>query len=344
MANITFYDATSDDEKFLRQALSDHSLTFVPQTLSHDTIMPNADIVSVFVGSNVSAEVIGQFPNLKLIATRSTGFDHIDIDACTKRNLPIATVPTYGEHTVAEYAFGMLISLTRKLPAAFEAAHEGNRSHRELEGMDLFGKTFGIIGAGRIGQSIAKIAKAFGMNVIAYDPFPKPEVASQIGFEYKTVDEVLAASDVLSLHVPYTPENKHLLNSERIAKMKPTAILINTARGELIDTTSVMDAVTNHRLGGVALDVMENEKLISPLDELAMLRSEQVDKEMLVHSVEINVLKSQPNVLITSHNAFNTAEAIQRINQTTVENIRAFLNGEPQNIAKKPTDASVIPA
>lgn len=335
MSNICFYDATSDDEKFFRQALSDQSLIFVPQTLSHHTIMPNADIVSVFVSSNVPADVIAHFPNLKLIATRSTGFDHIDIDACTQRNVPITTVPTYGEHTVAEYAFGMLLSLTRKLPAAFEAAHEGNRSHRELEGMDLFGKTFGIIGAGRIGQSIAKIAKGFGMNVVAYDPFPRPEVASQIGFTYQSIDEVLANSDVISLHVPYTPENKHLLNSEKISKMKPTAILINTARGELIDTTAVMDAVTNGRLRGVALDVMENEKLISPLDELALLRSEQVDKEMLIHSVEIDVLKAQPNVLITSHNAFNTAEAIQRINQTTVDNIRAFLNGQPQNIAKK---------
>ncbi|MGZ6004771.1 MAG: NAD(P)-dependent oxidoreductase [Candidatus Saccharimonadales bacterium] len=334
MANVCFYDATADDEKFFRQTLSDQSLTFVPQTLSQQTVVPSADILSVFVSSNVPAEVIGQFPKLRLIATRSTGYDHIDQAAASQRDITISTVPSYGEHTVAEYTFGMLLSLTRKLPWAFEAAHEGNRSHRELEGMDLFGKTFGVIGAGRIGQSSARIAKGFGMNVVAFDPFPKPEAASQIGFIYKTLEEVLATADVISLHVPFTPENRHLINAERLGKMKPSAILINTARGELVDTAALVDVVSSGHLGGVALDVIENEQLISPLDELALLRSEQVDKNLLIHSVEIDVLKGQPNVLITSHNAFNTAEALQRINQTTADNIRAFLNGQPQNLAK----------
>jgi len=332
MANITIYDTSGDDEAFFKQALSDQTVTYIKEPLAESNAVANAEIVSVFVSSKVTRECINKLGVCKLLATRSTGFDHIDAASTKEKGIIISTVPTYGEHTVAEYAFGLLLSLTRKLPAAFEAAHEGSRSHCELEGTDLNGKTFGVIGAGKIGRNTASIAKGFGMRVLAYDPFPNQEAAGQIGYEYMELNDLLSQSDVISLHVPYTPENHHLLNTERLALIKKSAILINTARGELVDSKALVECVTNGRIAGVALDVMENEELINPLEELALLRAEEVDSRLLEHSVEINVLKSLPNVLITSHNAFNTKEAIQRINQITVDNIHAFLSGKPQNI------------
>ncbi len=334
MANIVFYDATESDEKFFRQAIGDHNLLFTRDQLSANNIAAEADIISVFVSSKVPRELLNYFTKVTMIAARSTGFDNIDATAAKERNIVISTVPTYGEHTVAEYTFGLLLSLTRKLPHAIESAHNGIRSHAELQGVDLVGKTFGIIGAGKIGRNTAKLAKGFGMNVLAFDPFPNTQAATEIGYQYKTLEEVLREADVISLHVPYTPENQHLINVERLALMKPTAYLINTARGELIDTKALVDSVCNGHLAGVALDVMESEQLISPLEEIAMLRADQIDNNLLMHSVEINVLQSQPNVIITSHNAFNSKEAIERINQTTVENIKAFLAGNPQNTPK----------
>jgi len=334
MASITIYDASGDDETFFRQALSDQNVTYIKEPLSASNITPDTEIVSVFVSSKVTKECIDKLGACKLLATRSTGYDHIDSVAAKENGITISTVPTYGEHTVAEYAFGLLLSLTRKLPAAFEAAHEGSRSHCELEGTDLNGKTFGVIGAGKIGRNTASIAKGFGMRVLAYDPFPNQESAQQIGFEYVELNDLLSQADVISLHVPYTPENHHLLNAERLGLIKKSAILINTARGELVDSKALVECVSSGRIAGVALDVIENEELINPLEELALLRADQVDKILLEHSVEINVLKGLPNVLITSHNAFNTKEAIARINQTTVDNIRAFLGGQPQNTPK----------
>ncbi len=334
MANIVFYDSSPDDETFFRQTAGSQTVSFHPDILREDNVDIGAEIVSVFVSSHFTGELINKFPNLRMIATRSTGVDHIDVEVAHQRGITVSTVPTYGEHTVAEYAFGLLLSLTRQLPGAFAAAHQGSRNHSELRGVDLFGKTFGVIGAGKIGRNTARLAKGFGMTVIAYDPFPNQQSATEIGYEYKPLEEVLSLADVISLHVPYTPENHHLINAERLATIKPTAILINTARGELIDTKALVESVGSHKLAGVALDVMESEQLISPLEELALLRADQVDDNLLMHSVEINVLKDMPNVLITSHNAFNTKEAIDRINQTTVENIRAYLTGQPQNLAK----------
>ncbi len=334
MANIAIYDASVEDEKFFRQRLSDQPLAFTTEPMSLSNVAPAADIISLFVSSRLTREILNKFPNVKLIATRSTGYDHVDSAAAKERNILISTVPTYGEHTVAEYTFGLLLSLTRKLPDAFDAADNGNRSHGQLQGMDLFGRTLGIIGCGRIGRNTAKIAKGFGMEVIGYDPFPNQQAATEIGFSYKSLDEILMTADVVSLHVPYTPENHHLMNVDRLARLKPTAILINTARGELIDTKALVEAVGGKRLAGVALDVIESEQLISPLEELALLRADKVDSDLLMHSVEINILREMPNVLVTSHNAFNTREAIERINQTTAENIRSFLIGQPSNLAK----------
>lgn len=306
-------------------------MSFITEPLSVENADGQADVVSVFVSSKVTAEVVQRLTSLKCLATRSTGYNHCDMAALKQRGVLVVSVPTYGEHTVAEYAFGLLLSLSRKLPQAFAAAKASNSGHSQLEGFDLFEKTIGIIGAGRIGQKAARIAKGFGMSVIAYDPMPKDSVAQEIGFTYVGMDELLSKADVVTVHVPYTKDNMHLIDTDRLRSMKKGSILINTARGELVDTRALVDSLSQGHLAGAALDVIEGEELIDSNEELALLRSHQLDPGALTHSLEINVLKTMPNALITSHNAFNTKEAVARINQTTADNIMGFLAGKPVN-------------
>ncbi|HEX3082853.1 MAG TPA: NAD(P)-dependent oxidoreductase, partial [Candidatus Saccharimonadia bacterium] len=207
----------------------------------------------------------------------------------------------------------------------------GNTSHEALQGVDLMGKTLGILGAGRIGRHMAQIAHGFGMKVVAFDAFPDEERAKQYHFTYQTLDDVLAEADVLSLHVPNLAETKHLLGAPALAKMKPSAVVINTARGEVIDTRALIEALATGRLAGAALDVVEGEETASLDAELDHLRAEATDHLVLERNFEIATLQKLPNVILTNHNAFNTLEAVERINRTTVENIAAYLDGHLVN-------------
>jgi D-lactate dehydrogenase len=248
-----------------------------------------------------------------------------------ERGIIVTNVPSYGEHTVAEYAFGLILSLTRRLPEAFEDALDGYGAHANVRGIDIFGKTIGIVGGGRIGCQVARIANGFGMQAMVYDPFPNDERAAEFNFRYVGLDELLAGSDVVTLHAVYTPENHHLINTEQLEKMKPTAYLVNAARGELLNTKALISALQDKKLMGAALDVLEGEALLMNPEEIALLRAESMDPMLLQHSLEINILKKMSNVLITQHNAFNTLEAIERINNTAKDNIDAFLRGEIRN-------------
>ncbi|MFI5240088.1 MAG: NAD(P)-dependent oxidoreductase [Candidatus Saccharimonadia bacterium] len=332
MEKLCFYDVSPVDQTQLQQHLNNLPATFSSEHLSVENADPEATVLSVFVSSKVTAEMITKMPKLKLIACRSTGVDNIDIAAAKSRHIAIASVPTYGEHTVAEYTFALLLTLSRKIIAAELALRDGQTDHSNLQGFDLFGRTFGLLGAGKIGRNVAILARAFGMNVIAYDPFPNNDAAAQIGYTYSTLDEVLKSSDVISMHVPYLPENDHLMNEQRFALMKPTAILLNTSRGEVVDTKALISALKDHRLGGAALDVFEGEKLVGIDEEMFQLRAQQVDTMALEADIELSILQKLPNVLMTNHNAYNTVEAVGRINQTSVENITKFLASEPQNL------------
>jgi D-lactate dehydrogenase len=289
----------------------------------------------VFVTSTVNREVIEALPRLKLIACRSTGFNNIDLDAAKEHGVTVLNVPTYGEATVAEYAFTLLLALTRKLPEVLTA-----ESHQvvpeELRGHDLEGRIFGVIGTGHIGQKAIKIANGFSMRVLGYDSFPKPELQGELGFGYVELDELLAQADIVSLHAPYLPSTRHIMNAERLAKMKPGAILVNTARGELVDTHALIQELENGHLGGAAIDVVEGEALMDYHEEAALLRGDTLPEETLRHGVEIAVLKQMPNVLVSPHNAFNTTEAIGRINQTTAQNIIDFWYGKTPNKIEPP--------
>lgn len=345
MALIYFYDATDLDKQQIGAGLqdTDHHWEFVSQSIGVDTLNPETEVISVFVTSNVTNDIIEKLPKLRLIACRSTGFNNVDLAAAAAHGVTVVNVPTYGESTVAEYAFALILALTRKLaPSLGFLSREVDLT--ALMGMDLHDKTLGVIGTGHIGQRVVKIAKGFDMRVVCYDPYAKEDLAKALGFEYMSLDEVFKMSDIVSLHAPYTPENKHLINAARLRMMKPSAILINTARGELVDTTALADALMHDQLGGAGLDVLEGEQLFKMEEEVALLRSSHLPCSTGELSVALMALNKLPNVILTPHNAFNTEEAIGRINATTCQNIIRFWYGDVPNLVKpvKPTAGRLL--
>lgn len=337
MALIYFYDATELDKQQLTDALkeTDHQWEYVEDGIEPANCNPDTEVISVFVSSNVTREVIDALPRLRLIACRSTGFNNIDLAAARARDIAVVNVPTYGEATVAEYAFALLLALQRKLPAVLATETEQVETE-ELRGHDLEGKVFGVIGTGHIGQKSLKIAHGFSMQTLAYDSFPKPELQQEYNFTYVELDELLERADIVSLHVPLLPQTRHLMNQERLGKMKRGALLVNTARGEIVDTKALIELLDNGHLGGAAIDVVEGEVLLDYHEETALLRGHTMPEATLRHSIEISVLEKMPNVIISPHNAFNTVEAIGRINQTTAQNIIDFWYGTMPNKVSEP--------
>lgn len=330
MSLIYFYDVTKLDKQQLTDGLkqTDHHWEYVADQISLQNCNPDAEVISVFIKSNVTREIIEALPRLKLIACRSTGFNNIDLDAAKDHGVTVVNVPTYGEETVAEYTFALLLALTRKLRAVLTSKEDSTTE--ELTGYDLQGKTFGVIGTGHIGQKALKIAGGFSMQTIAYDAFPRPELESEYHFKYVSLDELLAQADIISLHAPYLPSTHHIMNRERLQKLKRGAVIVNTARGELVDTTALTELLTQGHIGGAALDVIEDESLLDYRKE-AELASGEMPPSMLQHSIDISLLQKMPNVIISPHNAFNTIEAINRINQTTDKNIIDFWYGNSPN-------------
>ena len=302
------------------------------EAISDDTAGGDVTIFSPFIHSAVNAGQLGRIPNLKLIATRSTGFDHIDLKECDRRGILIANVPHYGEDTVAEHAFGMLLALTRKIHRCYERTSRGDFSIEGLRGIDIAGKTFGCLGVGAIGSRVMRIAGGFGMNRIAYDRHQDVLLSGSLGFRYVDLETLLPEADVLSLHIPLTSETHHMIGRDALAKMKRGSILVNTARGGLVDTGALIESLKDGHLAGAALDVLEAETAIA---EEAELLSSHYDVETLRQVVQSNALLRMPNVIITPHNAFNSREACRRIIETTLENIHAWLLGEPRNIVNK---------
>lgn len=333
-----FFNATPRDEEYMTRRIGERGIpiepVFIPSALSLDSASAAADapIVLVFVDSKVDAEVLAKLPELKLLATRSTGLDHIDLTAAKADGVTVCSVPSYGEHTVAEHAFGLLLAISKRIFEGYDQIREhGDFSVERLQGFDLKGKTIGIIGTGRIGRHAIAIAKGFGMDVIAYDAFPNEALAAEFGFRYLPLPELLTASDVVTIHVPYMPETHHLLNKDTIPMMKRGAVLINTSRGAIVETESLLYALKEGRLGGAGLDVLEEEGALK--DEMGFVFSGTTDHHDLKAILANHVLIDMPNVVITPHAAFNTIEAVQRISETTLDNIEAFLKGAPINTA-----------
>lgn len=304
------------------------------ESLSSENIEKFQDyaIISPFINSRFTPEVITKLPHLRYITTRSTGFDHIDVDYCREKKILVSNVPAYGSHTVAEYTFALLLCLVRKIYDAYHRVREeGNFSLENLRGRELFGKTLGVIGTGRIGTNVVKIAKGFQMKILAYDRYPDKEKEKQLGFTYVSLEQLLQESDIITLHVPYNSSTHHLLNSNNIPLIKKGAFVINTARGGIIETEALYQALKSGQIAGAALDVLEEEKEIKEEQEL-LLKDRLSETGKLKNVVLNHILVDLDNVLVTPHNAFNTEEALHNIIVTTIDNINSFLQGKPQNL------------
>lgn len=329
---IAFYELEDWEREELRKvAFEGHELALWAQPVNERTLTAASDseIVSVFVRSSLTASTLAMLPKLKFIATRSTGFDHIDLEACHERGILVSNVPSYGENTVAEHTFALILALSRNIHKAFVHTLAREIPFKELRGFDLEGKTLGVVGAGRIGLHVIKIAKGFGMDVVAFDVRQEPLLAEVLNFRYVPLEELLQVSDIVSLHCPYSVRTHHVINSENIRLMKRGALLINTARRGLIDPTTLTEALDDGLLGGAALDVLEGEELLK--DERQIL-AQPLAQDKLRTLILNHSLFRRDNVVITPHIAFNSREAVHRILETTVENLRAFLEGRPKNL------------
>mgnify|MGYP001597595379 FL=1 len=336
--NVVFFETAPWERRYLARALKPTGLSaqFVTEPLTEALLAKSrgASILSVFIYSRLSRALIGRFRGVKLIATRSTGFDHIDLEACRVRNIAVANVPSYGENTVAEHTFALILALSRNVHKAYVRTVKGDFSLAGLQGFDLKGKTLGVVGAGRIGMHVVKMAKGFGMEVLAFDARKDPFLSEVLGFRYASLPELLRASDIVSLHVPYSRASHHLMNRETFRLMKRGALFINTARGGLVDTHALVWALDQGIIGGAGLDVLEGEELVK---EERQLLEQDVPKERLATLLKNHILLHRENVVITPHIAFDSREALQRILETTVSNIVGFLGGSPTNVVTQST-------
>lgn len=293
------------------------------------SVIGNAHIISVFIYSDLDASVLSLLPSLRMIATRSTGYDHIDMTYCREHNIVVSNVPSYGANTVAEHTFALLLSLSRNIYQARERTLRNDFSFHGLQGFDLMGKVLGVIGTGQIGQHVIRIAKGFEMRVLAYDPHQDAAISERLGFEYVGLDALLAHSDVISLHCPLTAETQHLIGTQAFQKMKKGVYLINTARGGLIDTAALLRALDVGIVAGAGLDVLEEEEAVREERELL---SGRFDGHKLQAVLRNHVLAKHERVILTPHIAFNSREAVERILKTTLENIAAYLAQAPDNV------------
>jgi D-lactate dehydrogenase len=304
---------------------------FCRNGLSPDTASKFGDskAISVFIHDRVTPQVLGLMPGLKFIATRSTGFDHIDLKTCKEKGIQVSNVPSYGESTVAEHTFALILSLSRNIHKAYVRTAKGDFNLEGLMGFDLKGKTIGVVGAGHIGLHVVKMAKGFGMNVLVFDTRRDSFLEEIMMFRYASLDELLGNSDIITLHLPYSEKTRHLINTDNIKRIKKGALLINTARGGLVDTGALTAALDEGILGGAGLDVFEGEELIKEERELL---SRDFPVEKMKTLLWNHILMKRDNVVITPHIAFNSREAVQRILETTAENIIGYLGGETRNI------------
>lgn len=328
---IAYVTPNQGENETVTNLLPEHDVVF------HDTLIDtevpesirDTDVLSIFVNSKLTAEMIDSMPNLKVIALRSMGYDHVDVAHAQSKGIKVGYVPRYGAQTVAEHAFTLLLSLSRNVPAMYDLLRrEGLLDVAAHEGFDLCGKTMGVLGTGNIGKRSCEIARGFRMNVLAFDLYPNEDFAAEYGITYASMEEVLSQSDVITLHVPATAENHHLLNEETLAKVKPGAYIINTARGSLIDTVALLNALKSGHIAGAGLDVFEGEEYLK--DEMKLLDPElKADLDTFKAFVAQHELLDMPNVIMTPHMAFNTKEAKLEITETTAENIKTGLVGEP---------------
>jgi D-lactate dehydrogenase len=325
---VSFYGIWPEMKEYVRSKMHGFPCTISSDKIDEKNVKTKAEILAVFVESPVTKKIIGKMPGLKMIAAMSTGFDHIDLAAAKKRKITVCNVPTYGENTVAEHAMALILGLTRKLFQSVKRVKEGVYDFHGLRGVDLRGKTLGVIGTGHIGAHLIKMAQGFDMNILGYDAFPNKELAGALKFKYVALNKLLAESDVISLHAPLFPATYHMINKKNITKIKKGAFLINTARGGLIDSEALLMALQTKQLAGAGLDVLEDEGFVE--NEETIITGALKEQQLRTNLMN-NIIIDHPNTIVTPHNAFNSTEALQRIVDVTVENIKSFIGGKKIN-------------
>lgn len=339
--NILFFDVRDNEQQALKACCNGLGIKcqvecfckLIPERLDENTTvteeMKNADVISCFTFSRVTADVLKKFPNLKLIALRSVGFNHIDIDYCKEHNIQVVNSLGYGNITVAEFAFGLILDVMRKVTRSYMNLKEEHPYADSYMGFELKDATIGIIGTGAIGAEVSRIAHGFGMNILAYDIYPKDELVKKYNVTYVPLDELLKESDVISLHAPLTNENFHMINDEKIKLMKKNSVIINTARGELIDTQALYEALSEQRIFGAGLDVLESENMLIQPDKT--FDFDYLTNDVIRQTLLNDRLLKLHNVVVTPHIAYNSKESNERILKITMQNIRAFFDGEVFN-------------
>ena len=318
MKKVAFFDTKPYDRTWFDALGKNYEITYFEEKLNHHTakFTEGFDAVCAFVNDRVNALAIERLYNngVQLIAMRCAGYSNVDVKAAFQK-LHIVRVPAYSPHAVAEHTMGLLLTLNRRLHKAYNRTREFNFSIVGLTGTDLYGKTVGVIGTGKIGRTFIDICRGFGMRVLAYDKFP----AKDSGLDYVELDTLLRESDVISLHCPLTPDTRHILNRDAFSKMKKGVFILNTSRGALIDSEALLDALNSRTVGGAGLDVYEEEANLFYEDR----------SDTIIHDDTLALLVSRPNVILTAHQAFLTEEALHNIAEETIKNLDAFFSGAP---------------
>lgn len=351
---IYFVELDPADERYFREATPGHEIFFVERL---EEVKEDAELLCVFINHALGREFLEAHPRLLFIATRSGATDHLDLQACGERGVLVSTVPGFGDATVAEHTFALILSLSRRIRESMAATLHPVRgqpvrfSYEATRGVDLEGKTLGILGMGRAGLRVQALGLAFGMRTVAWDPLEMPpELGEERGFTWAPLPEVLAQAHVLTLHLRLTRHTRHLLNRETFALCRPGFLLVNTARGALVDTEALAEALESGQVGGAGLDVLEHEQVLrAPASQII---SDQIIEHLrgegepaaevppddrlrhLRQIVDSDALLARRNVVFTPHVAFNSVEAIDRLFAGTAANLQAFLRGEPIHLAE----------
>ena len=323
-----FLNTSDAEQEYIRQNLAHDDLVFLEGDVNeHIESLKTVEILSVFINTPVSAQALEAMPQLKLITTRSTGFDHIDLETAKARGITVTNVPTYGVRTVAEFAFALMLEISRKAGAAYERLRKtGDTDVQYFEGFNLAGKTLGVVGTGNIGKNAARIGVGFDMKVILSDVYPNEAFAKEIGAEYKDLETLVAESDFVTLHVPYMKETHHLINEIVLKKFKKGSYLINTSRGGVVDAEALIGALKNGPLAGAGLDVVEGEEDFRSDSSINKKDAEEMKNTLAAHE-----LLDMEQVVVTPHIAFNTQEAKKEILDATLENVTSFIAGQVKN-------------
>jgi D-lactate dehydrogenase len=332
---IVIFEAEPWEEELFEGTCGDNEVVIRSEPLTAEVAEKHrdAEIISPFIYSDLDAQTLGKIPDLEMIATRSTGYDHIDLDYCAEHDITITNVPEYGDNTVAEHVFALLLAIARKIPDAVDRTRKGDFTMQGLRGMDLRGKTMGVIGTGSIGRRVIEIAAGFGLETLAFDVRPDEDLAESLGFRYVDMDELVSASDIITLHVPANEKTKDLLSDDEFGKMKTGVIVLNTSRGSVVNTQALLRALSEGKVGWAGLDVLDEEPTIR--EEAELLRSIFRKSHDLETLLADHVLMHMRNVIVTPHIGFDTDEAVRRITETTIRNINSYCRGEPQNVVGK---------